>query len=261
MEKGNDFTLYLKSNDSLNYYPLNCQNSFTVKLEKTISLQNHTNWQLALTEIIYPSAIATLYGEQLFIYRDGGILHKVVKYPTIRCSTLTELVNILNNDGSGQKRNSYYKFQWNKYLQRLELKAIPPYTLYLDQVLCDILCFDETKCLPGTILISSDCPSLTRHIDYLYVYTNIGQYVSVGDKKVPLLRYFPFSSSIMEQKSKSFTTLLYVGLVKSHIEHIEVSVRDGAGQLVPFIKDNNLSPLQLIINFRRRRHRHHRHRH
>ena len=249
-EKEDEFTLYLKSDDSLNYYPLNCQNSFIVKLEKTIDVQNHTEWQLALTEIIYPNAIATLHGEQVCVYRDG-IVHKIIKYPTVRCSTLKELVNILNDSGK-----SFYQFQLNEHLQRLKLKTKSPYTLQLDQLLCDILCFDQTKFLPGTTVLSSDCPSLIRHIDYLYVYTNIGQYVIVGDKKVPLLRYFPFSSSSSststkaQNNSKSFSTLLYVGLVKSHIEHIEVSIRDGAGQLVPFVGENHASSsLQLVINF------------
>lgn len=231
----NEFITYVISNDSLNIYPNNASNSFTVKLESCIHLQDYLNWEFALTEIVYPSAIHTLNGESIVIVGETE-LH----VPTVCCNTVEDLVHHLNGD----KNSQFYEFQLVD--KRLKLTVHSPYTLILDQALCDILCFDNTIIShDATPLVSSGVPSLTRHIDYMYVYTNIGQYVLVGDSKVPLLRYFPLTTST---KNKSFIKRLYVKLNQPRIEHIEVSIRDGAGELVPFIPNE---ATQLTLHFRR----------
>ena len=238
-----EFTLYLMSNSSKTYFPKNCGNWFTVKLEKPLTFQNHTNWELAITEIIYPNAICTLNGEQLVIVGKDGSNIAVVTYPSVRCTSLQDLVKHLN------KNEKFYHFTVLKEEERLKLTVYEPYTVILNQTLSDILCFDQQHILAAhSPVVSSDRPSLTRHVDYLYVYSNIGQYVSVGDTKVPLLRYFPFTTT--RRKLKTFLKRLYVGLNQSYIEHIEVSIRDGAGELVPFFGDDNT---QLTLQFRRRR--------
>ena len=80
--------------------------------------------------------------------------------------------------------------------------------------------------------------------------------VRVGDVQAPLLRYFPFtSSSSSSQKSKTFIKRLFVGLNQSEIEQIEVSIRDSAGDLVPF--SDSTATTQLTLQFRRRRRRRH----
>ena len=238
-----EFTVYLLSNNSTTHFPSNCSNSFTVKLNKSISFQNHADWELAMTEIIYPSTICSLNGERLIILKNN-VQHKVIHYPSVQCVSLQELVHQLNGSNS-----EYYKFSL-EHQRVLKLTVRAPYTVVLDQALSDILCLDYTV-VPHHVspIWSGDTPSLTRNVDYLYVYTNIGQYVLVGDVQVPLLRYFPFNSSTASMKSKVFAKRLYVGLSQSYIEHIEVSIRDGAGELVPFFGH---TPTQLTLHFRQR---------
>lgn len=242
-----DFTLYLMSDTSKAYFPLNSSNMFTVKLDKAISFQNYADWELAMLDIIYPSSICTLNGEKVAILDENGKEMTVLHFPSIQCTSLTELITQLNHG------HSYYQFAI-EHPHRIKLTVFAPYTIVFQQALTDILCFDQST-IPhqATPMISSDTPSLTRHVNYLYVYTNIGQYVRVGDVQAPLLRYFPFtSSSSSSQKSKTFIKRLFVGLNQSQIEQIEVSIRDGAGELVPFTDPN--ASTQLTLQFRRRRH-------
>ena len=235
-----EFVLYLLSNSSETFFPQNCSNWFTVKLEKPLTFQNHTNWELALTEIINPNAIYTLNGEQLVIVDKDERHVDVMTCPSVRCTSLQDLANQLN------RKEHFYHFTVLKEEERLKLTVYEPYTVILNQTLSDILCFDQHILTYTTSpVVSSDRPSLTRHVDYLYIYSNIGRYVTVGDTKVPLLRYFPFSIT----PQKSFLKRLYVGLNQSYIEHIEVSIRDGAGELVPFFGD---AITQLTLHFRRR---------
>ena len=241
-----EFTLYLMSDTSKAYFPLNSPNRFTVKLDKAISFENYADWELAMLDIIYPSSICTLNGEKVAVLNAKGNEISIHHFPSIQCTSLTDLVTQLNHGG-----DEYFQFAI-EHPHRIKLTVFAPYTIVFEQALTDILCFDQSHISHhATPMISSDTPSLTRHVDYLYVYTNIGQYVRVGDVQAPLLRYFPFtSSSSSSQKSKTFIKRLFVGLNQSQIEQIEVSIRDGAGELVPFSDSNT----QLTLQFRRRRH-------
>ena len=243
-----EFTLYLMSNSSKSYFPLNSPNKFTVKLEKAISLENYMDWELTILDMVYPSSICTLNGEQVTVLDNDGNVQSVFRYPSVQCRSLPELVAHLNSHG-----DQYFHFAMEQQ-RRIKLIVNAPYTIVFGQTLSDILCMDRLN-VPhhATPIISNDTPSLTRLVDYLYVYTNIGQYVMVGDVKVPLLRYFPFTSSTSTAiQSKTFMKRLYVGVNQSQIEHIEVSIRDGAGELVPFSDSNTTT--QLTLQFRRCRH-------
>ena len=201
-----------------------------------------------MSEIVYPNSICTLNQEELLILDGDGRCHSVIHYPSVQCTSLVELVNVLN------RNDMCYKFSLISHQHyRLQLIVKPPYTVIMDQTLSDILCFDQSR-IPHNLTptLSSDEPSLTRHVDYLYVYTTIGQFVLVGDVKVPLLRYFPFATSTSPSiQSKVFMKRLYVGVNQSQIEHIDVSIRDDAGELVPFF-DHDVTT-QLTLHFRRRR--------
>ena len=240
-----EFTLYLMSDSSKTYFPLTCAKLFTVKLDKAISFQNYADWELAMLDIVYPSSICTLNGEQVIILDENEHVQSSFRYPSIQCTSLPELIAQLNSVNNGK----YFQVGMEQH-HRIKLTVFAPYTIVFEQALSDILCLDQSL-IPhhATPIISSDTPSLTRHVDYLYVYTNIGQYVLVGDVQAPLLRYFPFSSS-SSQKFKTFVKRLFVALNQSQIEHIEVSIRDGAGELVPFSDSN--ATTQLTLQFRRR---------
>ena len=121
-------------------------------------------------------------------------------------------------------------------------------TVHFDDTLRDIFAFDQNDYSGKGIFSASDEFSLARRIKFLYVYSNVGDMVRVGDTEAPLLAMLPFSfSSGCILKEKIFKSPMYVPMPREHISQIDIVIYDGAGKLVPFVHD---SVTTLRLHFR-----------
>ena len=131
----------------------------------------------------------------------------------------------------------YVKFSLKQrnYLQlNIDNKNV---SITFTDALRDILGFDQnTYTGVGTFLASASL-SLTRCIHYLYVYSNITEYVRIGNTEAPLLTVIPFSvsDSCDILKEQSYKNPMYIPLRHSTMSQIDVSIHDDAGDIVPFI--------------------------
>ena len=109
----------------------------------------------------------------------------------------------------------------------------------LDAALRDILAFDTDTFIGPGEYTASGLISLTRCIQYLYIYSNIASNVRVGNTESPLLAVIPFSMdkpcSILREKA--FKTPMYIRVKQNRISQIDVGIYDGAGEMVPFVSD------------------------
>ena len=120
-------------------------------------------------------------------------------------------------------------------------------TVVFDKNLRDIFAFSKSTYEGNGSFTADAMFSLTRRIQYLYVYSNISEYIHVGDTEAPLIAIIPFnvageSCSIL--KEKVFKTPMYVHVSHDRISQIDIGIYDGAGQLVPFI-DESVTTLRL----------------
>ena len=107
-----------------------------------------------------------------------------------------------------------------------------------DDTLRDIFAFDVNAFAGRGDYAASDVFSLTRRIHYLYVYSNVGDYVRIGNTEAPLLSIIPFATGDCDLlKEKVFKYPMYVRVIHDHISQIDIEIRDDAGQHVPFITD------------------------
>ena len=104
-----------------------------------------------------------------------------------------------------------------------------------DDDLRDILGFDQNAfSKPGTYKASTTI-AMNRHIDYFYIYSNIGDNVRVGDIEAPLLAVIPFNpKSCQFVTEKAFKVPMYVPVLHKNISQIDIGIYDGAGKLIPF---------------------------
>ena len=113
----------------------------------------------------------------------------------------------------------------------------------------DILGFDQSIYHGISTIQSSGMISMTRRINYIYVYSNVGDLVRIGDTEAPLLCHFPFNpqpcSLITERMFKKPT---YVKVINPRLSHITIELYDDAGQLIPFHRD---AMTTLRLHFRR----------
>lgn len=99
----------------------------------------------------------------------------------------------------------------------------------------DIFAFDENEYKGKGTYSASDEFSLSRRIQFLYIYSNISNYVRIGNTEAPLLAVIPFAKGncdlLME---KTFKVPMYVGVKDRYISRIDIEIYDDAGELVPF---------------------------
>ena len=119
-------------------------------------------------------------------------------------------------------------------------------TVKIDDALRDIFAFDKNSFTGDRTYTASGVFSLTRCIQFLYIYSNIGDFVHVGNTEAPLLAIVPFSKSkgCSLLKERIFKTPMYIHVARDRISQIDVGIYDGAGQLVPFAS-NTVTTLRL----------------
>ena len=112
-------------------------------------------------------------------------------------------------------------------------------TLTVDNNLRDIFAFDKNIYSGAVNYTAKRTFSLTRCIQFLYIYSNLTKYVHIGNTEAPLLAIVPFSNekgcSLLHQKI--FKTPMYIAINQDRISQIDIAVYDGAGQLIPFVSD------------------------
>ena len=112
-------------------------------------------------------------------------------------------------------------------------------TITFSDSLRDILAFDQNTYSGKGIFFASDTLSLSRRIQYLYVYCNVNDYVRIGNTETPLLAVIPFNPKkcINLLQEKTFNLPMYVPVIQNPISQIDIAIYDGAGQLIPFVSD------------------------
>jgi len=119
-------------------------------------------------------------------------------------------------------------------------------SIEIDNNLRDIFAFDTNVMKGAGVFTASDSLSLTRRIQFLYIYSSISDSIRVGDTEAPLLAITPFAlkSGVTE---KDFYNPLYTRVTQNRISQIDIGIYDGAGQRVPFPRGSITS---LRLHFR-----------
>ena len=108
-----------------------------------------------------------------------------------------------------------------------------------DDVLRDIFGFDKNIYFGPKSYTASGVFSLKRCIQYLYIYSNITNYIRIGNTESPLLAVIPFSiekSGKALLKEKIFQTPMYIPVSQERISQIDIGIYDGTGNLIPFVE-------------------------
>lgn len=116
----------------------------------------------------------------------------------------------------------------------------------------DILAFEQQSYTGKCSVIASGIVSLTRRIDYLFIYSNLGEFVRIGDTEAPLLCVFPHNSNTCGViTERNFKLPTYVKVKGQQFSQIDIGIYDGAGQLIPFHRE---ARTVIRLHFRRQHH-------
>ena len=107
-----------------------------------------------------------------------------------------------------------------------------------DDIVRDMLAFDQNRYEGKKKFTASDKVSLTRRINYFYIYSNIGDYIRIGDTEAPLLGIIPFNPKTCGFLSEvTFKIPMYIDINSNIISQIDIGIYDDNGKLIPFLDD------------------------
>ena len=178
-------------------------------------------------------SVTFYYLDDIHRYNETG--EKLVILPPCSFQEESHAISYLNN----RLNDPRISFTCNQQKQ-ITLKVTQNnLKVILDATLRDILAFDKDTFIGPVEYTGTGALSLTRCIQYLYIYSNIASNVRVGNTESPLLAIVPFSMdkpcSILREKI--FKTPMYIHVKQNRISQIDISIYDGAGEMIPFVSD------------------------
>ena len=173
----------------------------------------------------------TIYPTKCELFQNE--LTENIKLESQLIPTPNHLVRYLNN----KFKDRYVKFSCdNENVMSVDIDE--NITIEFDDVVRDILAFDQNRYEGKKKVTASDKVSLTRRINYLYIYSNIGEFVHIGDTEAPLLAIIPFNPKTCGLLSEvNFRIPMYTNINTNRISQIDIGIYDGNGKLIPFLND------------------------
>lgn len=250
------FSIILPSNSSMTMYPDNKTSNFKVKLPNPIEL-DISEWEVGLSEIQFPHLwynirvgkneiikefynlsekdFKAFFPNSIEIKKENG-LYSFKEHITVPEGYYEDVRHIISQVKIQEKNISMVEpmiYNYNPISKRTAV--IPPRDCRLhlkDSDIAYALGFN-----PNTIIslpVISDYISTTRKYNALYLYTDIVQNQTTGDIKTPLLRVIPNQSKHGDIVCIKYDKPNFIPLSRSHIETIEINIRDDTGQFISF---------------------------
>ena len=182
-------------------YKDNTAAKYTTKIPSMIDLSG--DWEVALSEIIYPSKFDLVSGEacKIEVYDDGMFVRRYnlekSKYAT--AATLVRDLNVISN-------RTYYLLTYDETAKRATVKVFAAgVALIFSDALTHALgfnnkFFDGPNTYVGERITDEPCT--------MYVYCDLIEHVTVGGVRVPLLRTFGMEKSTNEVVHRTFQNLV-----------------------------------------------------
>lgn len=204
------FTINLVSNASTQYYPNNKLSSFRTVLPLENGLQLDGKWEVALSEIVFPTQVKNIT-DGAYTYRNrSGDDYKTERIPAGVYHSVNDVIMAIKRQVDVHHRvGMKWKFSVDPKTQLLSI-TLSEGSSYLDLVSTDlktILGFTGEKVhLNGVGPHVGTFPVDIQRVHAMFVYTDIIQHQIVGDMKAPLLRNVPLFSRLQSVSSSDDNT-------------------------------------------------------
>ena len=192
------------------------------------------HWRSNLKNVTEKWIVTIINLKDIQIYNDADKT-VVVTLPPCSFSEEKEAVSFLNK----KVNNSIVSFTLNSDKRVSMTISDTSFTITMNDALRDILAFEKTTFSDKQTVTGTGPMSLIRCIQYLYIYSNICSNVRIGNTEAPLLNFIPFTNdrNCKLLKEKIFKTPMYIHVKQKHISQFDIAIYDGAGELVPFVRD------------------------
>ena len=221
-----DFVIHLPSNVQPTRFPSNSAASFSTQLDCPIELDGA--WDVAVAEVTYPKSVKMFQDEGIKCVQSEHEVYWKVSSPYE--NTIEALILTLNE----KSVNYMYHFAERHGTLTLEIES-ENMELILDKSLSELLGFHITCFSEKKTYHAYRPPALYRNIDYVFIYSNISDYVNVGHMSAPLLHAVPFmKDGYGPLIHHSIHIPMYRSIKTSTLDRIDLRLCDSNGNDIPF---------------------------
>lgn len=261
-----DFYLTLLSNSSINYFPENKTNSFTVHLPQFLTLTG--NWSVCLTEIHYPFTLFNITDKNnsIFIkYKEKQETVHVVKLDIGCYENINDLIVIINDKLLPYTNNKEF-ISFDQATKRIKINDIKtknqdahiennndtaslPITNEIEKHVnsLDSIYFENRLAMqlgfaPNENILSYNLSPHAYNLimgvpEQFFVYCDLIEPQIIGDTSAKVLRIINTtdgSLTFAQSAHKEFNPPHYVSVNEKKIEKISIDIRDASGNFLPF---------------------------
>jgi hypothetical protein len=257
-DKSESFTLFLPSNSSIQYYPENRTSSFKTRLIDPVRLDTSTAWEVALTEIQYPvSWINVRSGnnkvEFLMSKLQGESEYKKVEFAVtpgayLNVQQLNAELQRARDEWSETHTSSRFSITQDEESRKTVITCKKMKIAFLGKDISRVLGFDDEEDTAWDERTESpNVAQFLQDFSALYCYSDIVDFQYVGDTRAQLLRIVPVTGRTGQVVYHHFDSPIYMKVIRSVFQTIEVEIRQDTGELVQF----SYGKVVLVLHFRR----------
>lgn len=244
------FFLTLPSNSSMEEFPDNTLTHFRVKLPRTVHLAGE--YECALVDVSFPTSWYNLitrendpaWSRVQYIRHNKYTQHQLKEGYYSNIEALLEAIRPYDVEGEPADD---CRITVMEHAEKVLFELTDGCQLILTGRIARILGFESDT----VTILGRRVPPRTYNlnpIDNLFVYTDIVEHETVGDSLAPLLRVVNVENRKGMQISVHYQTPHYKRVQTKVFDTIEIDIRDGVGDAVPFTRGT----LILTLHFKRK---------
>ena len=258
------FTIELVSNASSQLFPNNTLSSFATFLPEQGSLDGQRD--VAISENSYPSMYQNVT-QGKFLFYDEKLSKTTEAYylePGLY-SSITGIVEAMNTliQEKNNHRDTCITIKVSRVTQKVKVclanaeSSLANFSTDWGRIFGGYVRNDSGLLMRGKEPHEPTFAYDIVRIHSLMIYTDIVEYILVGDTKAPLLRCFPFISKLKSgdlittgqcMNYQSFSNLQFRRLLKNSFHNIHIDLRDTFGEKFPFV---SVRITRLVLLFRK----------
>lgn len=229
------FYVWISSDTASDEFPENRANHFFTSYHSALDFK-HTRWEVAIVEISYPHSWYNVDTEDRIIetfWLHSGITGDEYKERVFSISTGFYATPQILLDEINRNLPDNFSLEHIALSNKIKLTLPPRSSINFSSNLKFLLGFEKAEM--NNSHTAERCIDMMINKNILYIYSNITKEIIVGHYFVPLLRTLVTSiDNHGDYVNESFKTPHYLPISTSRINHIEIEIRDGLGDLIDF---------------------------
>ena len=244
------FYVTLSSNVNTQYYPDNKLTHFFNKLQSPLNL-HEKRWVVGLAEIQCPFNWKNIQKDDVSctFYDVNSLKTKTIYVPAGHYKSAKHLTLWLNAEVRKLTEKGFYKcahFKIDDISEKVVIQATANILLWFSEKLSRILGFQskQPQKVNNKFYYGEEVVDIRDGVHHLYIYTNIIEHRPVGDTSLPLLRVVPVTETGSNlYKIHTFENIHYLPARRQIFEAVEIDIRNGIGEYIPFERGSVLVTL------------------